>query len=76
MKSPTQEVQQRAQYLYLSERDLAAVSGLAVRTLQGWRLRGFGPPWRRLGSAIRYSLAEFHQWAASQPGGGERSVSQ
>jgi hypothetical protein len=47
---------------FVCERDLAALSGIAVRTLQSWRFRGIGPPWRRLGSAIRYSLSEFQHW--------------
>ena len=55
---------------YLSERELSAYSGLSARTLQGWRLRGSGPPWKRFGGSIRYDLAAFESWAAEQPGGG------
>jgi phage terminase Nu1 subunit (DNA packaging protein) len=57
---------------FVNEHDLAAISGIAVRTLQSWRLRGIGPPWRRLGSAIRYNMIEFEQWVNRQPCGGER----
>ena len=56
---------------WLSERDLANYLGLSERTLQGWRLRNIGPPWRRMGgSAVRYDLTVVDQWAAQQPGGG------
>jgi predicted DNA-binding transcriptional regulator AlpA len=57
---------------YLSERELAEYSGLAVRTLQKWRLFNEGPPFRKLGGAVRYALDQFDAWVAAQPGGGER----
>lgn len=56
---------------WVSEKALANYLGLSVRSLQGWRLRNIGPPWRRLnGSAVRYDLAVVDSWAAQQPGGG------
>jgi hypothetical protein len=55
---------------WVCERDLALYLGLSERTLQGWRLRNIGPPFRRLNSAIRYDLRAAEQWAAAQPGGG------
>jgi hypothetical protein len=55
---------------FYSEIELAAYAGLSIRTLQGWRLRNQGPPWRKLGGAVRYDLVAFDAWAASQPGGG------
>jgi predicted DNA-binding transcriptional regulator AlpA len=58
---------------YLSERELAEYSGLAVRTLQKWRLFNEGPPFRKLGGAVRYALDQFDAWVAAQPGGGERA---
>lgn len=46
------------------------------RTLQGWRWRGGGPPFHRIGSAIRYDMAELRSWlderrrtSTSDPGG-------
>ena len=55
---------------FYSERDLAAVLGVSAKTLQGWRFRGQGPPWRRLCGAIRYGVSEFEAWVEVQPGGG------
>ena len=57
---------------YVSERDLSILCGIAVKTLQNWRLRGIGPPFRKLGAAVRYGLPEFQQWVASQPSGGDQ----
>jgi hypothetical protein len=56
---------------FYSESELAIYSGLSVRTLQGWRLRSQGPPWRKLCGSVRYDLKAFDAWAAAQPGGGE-----
>ena len=58
----------------LSERELSEYSGIAVRTLQSWRLRwDQGPPFRKLGGAVRYDVQLFDAWAAPQPGGGGRA---
>ena len=55
---------------YLSERELAAYSGISARTLQGWRLHNQGPAWRKLGGAVRYDVQAFDAWIQAQPGGG------
>jgi hypothetical protein len=57
---------------YLTELELSALSGYSPRTLQGWRLRDQGPPFKRVrGASIRYDLESFLQWMDAQPGGGE-----
>jgi excisionase family DNA binding protein len=38
----------------LTEAQAAEYLGLSVRTLQAWRVRGVGPPFARLGRAVRY----------------------
>jgi predicted DNA-binding transcriptional regulator AlpA len=49
---------------YANERVAASVLGCSARTLQGWRLRNQGPPYRRWGGrTIRYKLAEILAWA-------------
>jgi phage terminase Nu1 subunit (DNA packaging protein) len=54
---------------YVNERAMAELSGLAVRTLQQWRLRGnIRPPWRKLGGAVRYDLTAFQAWVDSPSG--------
>lgn len=55
---------------YVSEAELSAYSGIAQRTLQGWRLRNIGPPWRKLQGAVRYDLSAFDDWYQSCPGSG------
>lgn len=36
--------------------------GISVRTLQAWRVRDFGPPFVRLGRAIRYEKQALIGW--------------
>jgi predicted DNA-binding transcriptional regulator AlpA len=55
---------------FLSERQLAAILSVSVKSLQGWRLRGRGPAWKKLGGNVRYPLLEFQAWVQAQPGGG------
>ena len=55
---------------FFSEQELSVYSGIRVRTLQGWRLRNQGPPWRKLCGSVRYDLQEFENWVLSQPSGG------
>jgi len=54
--------------------EAAAYLGLAVATLRKWRALGgkIGPPFRRLGGAVRYPRAGLIAWAEAQPGGGQQ----
>lgn len=40
----------------------AAFLGLQRRTLENWRWRGEGPPFLRVGRAIRYSRKDLAAW--------------
>jgi len=44
--------------------------GLSGETLQGWRCRGQGPPWKKALGAVRYNIVVVDAWCAAQPGGG------
>jgi len=55
---------------FYSEKDLALVLGISVKTVQGWRFRGHGPPWKKLAGTVRYPIEQFDAWVAAQPGGG------
>jgi len=38
-----------------TEKEASDLTGIKVKTLQGWRLRGVGPPWVRVGQRlVRY----------------------
>lgn len=56
---------------WVSETGVSAFLGLSTRTLQAWRLRGQGPPYRKLCGAVRYDMVAVSRWAESQPGGGQ-----
>ena len=38
----------------LSENQAAEFLGVSVRTLQAWSVRGGGPPYLKMGTAVRY----------------------
>lgn len=40
--------------------------GISRRTLDGWRCRGFGPRWVRVGRVIRYRQDELERWIKGQ----------
>jgi hypothetical protein len=62
---------------FYSERDLAEVLGVSIKTLQGYRLRGrLGPPWKKLGGSVKYPADQFEQWWQAQPGGGQPTEAQ
>lgn len=43
---------------YLSEQEAARRTRLSRRTLQGWRARGEGPRYVKLGRAVRYPIRD------------------
>jgi len=43
---------------FLSTSDLARRWGRSIRTLEGWRLRGQGPPFVRLNRLVVYRLSD------------------
>ena len=68
---------------YLSTREAADWLGLSPRTLDRYRVTGDGPAFHRLGSRVRYLLADLEAWAqagrrtstsddGSGPGAGSR----
>jgi predicted DNA-binding transcriptional regulator AlpA len=49
----------------LDESAVAALTGLDRHTLATWRCRRKGPPFLRLGRAVRYREADVRAWLAS-----------
>ena len=49
----------------LDERRLAAELGVSVRTVQGWRQKGEGPAFMKVGSAVRYPRHAIDAYKAS-----------
>lgn len=45
-------------------REAARLLGLSPRTLEGMRVRGEGPPFSKLGGAVRYRLAALEAYLA------------
>jgi len=55
---------------YINERQFAEQYGIAVGTLQRWRLLGQGPEYRKFGKAVKYSTRSIETWIESLPSGG------
>jgi hypothetical protein len=52
----------------LSERDIQEEYNIKARTLQGWRTRKKGPPYRKVnGTLVFYDRLEFEAWLHSSP---------
>jgi predicted DNA-binding transcriptional regulator AlpA len=49
----------------LTERGVAARIAVSPRTLQLWRRLGKGPPFVRLGRAVRYPSPELTRWLSA-----------
>jgi predicted DNA-binding transcriptional regulator AlpA len=56
----------------LTDKEAAEYLALSVATLRKWRWLGgkAGPPFRKLGGAVRYPAAMLRAWLQAQPGGG------
>jgi hypothetical protein len=60
----TAETIEGAQPLF-TERDLASLLNLSVKTLRNWRLSGYGPPHLKVGRLVRYSVSSLNVWLKS-----------
>jgi hypothetical protein len=50
----------------LDTRSAADFLGISPRTLEGWRVRGGGHPFVKVGGAVRYRLARLEEYLAHQ----------
>ncbi|MBE0658274.1 MAG: helix-turn-helix domain-containing protein [Bryobacteraceae bacterium] len=53
---------------YLKDTAAARLINISVASLRRWRLLRQGPPFRKIGSAVRYPRTELLAWVAHQPG--------
>jgi len=52
-----------------TEAEVAAYLGKSPRTVEGWRHRGTGPAWHRVGRSPRYFKRDVLAWVRRQQGG-------
>ena len=55
-----------AELCLLDEREAATRLRLSHRTLQRWRVAGKGPPFHKLGRAIRYAVRDLDAFATAR----------
>ena len=51
----------------IGEHQVAELLKLSVATVRRWRLLRTGPPFKKIGSAVRYSRTEVIEWMDQQP---------
>jgi predicted DNA-binding transcriptional regulator AlpA len=52
----------------LTTQQAAERIGFSAGTLENWRCAGEGPPYVKIGRAVRYSVAGLERWIAEQAG--------
>ncbi len=51
---------------FLNERQVANLICQSVRTIQKWRVTGYGPEFYKLGRSVRYLRSEVIAWATER----------
>ena len=51
---------------YLLEPELCEELKITLRTARGWRKKGYGPPFLKLGRKVAYSIEATDAWMKSQ----------
>ena len=51
---------------WIDQNEVGIRLGISPRTLARWRSEKTGPPWVRLGGAIRYRVSDLDAWADDQ----------
>ncbi len=49
---------------YLTEQQVSSLTAIAVKTLQGMRVKGNGIPYIKVGRLVRYNSAKVHEYMA------------
>jgi predicted site-specific integrase-resolvase len=50
---------------FWSQKEVAERLGIEPRTLEGWRWKGIGPAYHRIGGSIRYSTEDIEAYERS-----------
>jgi predicted DNA-binding transcriptional regulator AlpA len=45
-----------------TERQVASLLSVSVKTLRNWRLNGQGPPFRKISRLVRYAADDLQAW--------------
>ena len=55
---------------FLTENDVARITGLSVATVRRWRILKQGPRYVKIGAAVRYKPSSVAEFLESRPTGG------
>jgi len=49
---------------FVTDKEVAVLLGVCLRTVRNWRTTDMGPPWYRVGgNAVRYTKKDVVEWA-------------
>ena len=54
------------QAILVDEKAMAAQLGVQVKTCQTWRVKGYGPPFIKIGRLVKYLQSDIQTWIESQ----------
>lgn len=63
-KSPPTVPQKPSEEEYVNEKRAAEITSMSCSWFQGKRVEGGGPPYTKVGNAVRYRLSDLHAWFA------------
>lgn len=56
---------QETDMVYMNQDQVAEFLGISPRTLEDWRYKGGGPPYRKIGRCVRYLRSQVIEWVES-----------
>lgn len=56
---------------FLTENQVAQRLNVSIATVRRWRMRNLGPPFKKIGTSVRYATDELKSWLDSRPSGGD-----
>jgi predicted DNA-binding transcriptional regulator AlpA len=59
---------------FLTDHDVSRITKLSLATVRRWRRQKKGPPYIKIGAAVRYKPESLSAWLQSRPTGGEQSM--
>jgi len=60
--------------ILVTESEVSRLLQVSLARLRKWRVEKRGPRFIKIGSLVRYRLADLHQWLSSQPTGGDGTL--
>ena len=74
LSSDLEDGSNSAGLILVTESEVSRLLQVSLARLRKWRVEKRGPRFIKIGSMVRYRLADLQQWLSSQPTGGDGSL--